>query len=85
MPIISRFYGIMIIMYFSDHNPPHIHAKYSGYEALFGFDGQIIEGKIPARAKTLVQEWMIHHHDELKRNWEKARNGQSLDHIAPLE
>jgi len=39
MPVISRFYGILIAMYFNDHNPPHFHAKYSGYEAMFGFDG----------------------------------------------
>lgn len=44
MPIISRFYGILIAMYFNDHNPSHFHAKYSGYEALFNFEGEILEG-----------------------------------------
>ncbi|WP_198242965.1 DUF4160 domain-containing protein [methane-oxidizing endosymbiont of Gigantopelta aegis] len=59
MPVISRFYGILIAMYFLDHNPPHIHAKYSGYEALFDFNGNMIEGFLPKRAVKLVQEWVF--------------------------
>jgi len=55
VPIISRFYGILIAMYFNDHNPPHFHAKYSGDEALFNFDGEILEGKLPKRAVKFVQ------------------------------
>ena len=46
MPVISRFYGIMIAMYFMDHNPPHLHAKYAGFEALFDFSGELIEGEL---------------------------------------
>ena len=46
MPVISRFYGIVIAMYFNDHSPPHFHAKYSGYEALFDFEGNGIEGEL---------------------------------------
>ncbi len=56
MPIISRFYGIVITMYFNDHNPPHFHAKYSGYEALFNFDGLLLEGELPKRASVFVKE-----------------------------
>jgi len=85
MPVISRFYGILIAMYFNDHNPPHFHAKYSGYEALFNFDGDIIEGEIPKRAMKFVQEWISVHKPELEDNWEKARAGQPLTYIAPLE
>lgn len=85
MPVISRFYGILIVMYFNDHNPPHFHAKYSGYEAIFGFDGQIIEGEIPKRAVKFVQEWITYHHTELEQNWEKARAGEPLDYITPLD
>ena len=59
-------------MYFNDHNPPHFHAKYSGYEALFSFDGAIIEGEIPKRAKKFVKEWISFHKLELEDNWEKA-------------
>ncbi len=85
MPVISRFYGILIAMYFNDHNPPHFHAKYSGYEALFDFSGNIIEGELPKRAVKFVQEWISFHKPELEDNWEKARNGEPLNYIAPLE
>lgn len=85
MPIVSRFYGIVIAMYFNDHNPPHFHAKYSGYEALFNFEGQVIEGEIPKRAVKFVQEWISLHRMELEDNWEKARTGQPLEYIAPLD
>jgi len=85
MPIISRFYGIVIAMYFNDHNPPHFHAKYSGYEALFNFEGALLEGELPKRASKIVQEWISYHKSELESNWEKAKSGQPLDYIAPLE
>ena len=85
MPVISRFYGIIIAMYFNDHNPPHFHAKYSGYEALFNFDGEIIEGELPKRASIFVKEWLEQHKDELNENWNRAQNGEPLNYIAPLE
>ena len=85
MPIISRFYGIIIAMYFNDHSPPHFHAKYSGYEALFSLDGSILEGELPKRATKFVQEWMMAHTEELRENWRKAQNGEPLNYIAPLE
>jgi len=85
MPIISRFYGILIAMYFNDHNPPHFHAKYTGYEALFNFNGEIIEGELPKRAVNFVQEWISYHQEELQENWNKARSGEPLSYIAPLE
>ena len=85
MPVISRFYGILIAMYFNDHNPPHFHAKYSGYEALFDFNGKVMEGELPKRAVKFVQEWISLHKQELEENWEKARNGEPLNHIAPLD
>jgi len=72
-------------MYFNDHNPPHFHAKYSGHEALFNFKGDLIEGELPKRAVKFVQEWISFHKTELEVNWEKARIGQPLDNIAPLE
>ncbi|MCK9505279.1 MAG: DUF4160 domain-containing protein [Porticoccaceae bacterium] len=85
MSIISRFYGILIAMYFNDHNPPHFHAKYSGYEALFSFDGIILEGELPKRASGFVQEWIALHKAELEENWQRARAGEPLSYIAPLE
>ncbi|MCB1665438.1 MAG: DUF4160 domain-containing protein [Pseudomonadales bacterium] len=85
MPVISRFYGIAIVMYFSDHNPPHCHAKYAGYEATFSFDGLVLDGDLPARASAFVSEWIAVHQNELLSNWSKARAGEPLDYIAPLE
>ena len=34
MPTISNFYGILIQMYWKDHQPPHFHAIYGSFEAL---------------------------------------------------
>ena len=85
MPVISRFYGILIVMYFNDHNPPHLHAKYSGYEARYDFDGNMLEGKLPGRASKIVVEWISLYRAELNANWERARNGQPLLPIEPLE
>jgi len=85
MPVVSRFYGIAIVMYFNDHNPPHCHAKYAGYEALFDFAGLRLEGTLPPRATEFVQEWIALHHADLAANWEKARTGEPLEYIAPLE
>jgi len=85
VPVISRFYGILIAMYFNDHNPPHFHARYSEYEALFDFEGSIIEGEFPGRAVKFVEEWIGLHHAELEDNWQRARTGQPLNYIVPLE
>ena len=84
MPVISRFYGIIIRMYFlqSEHNPPHIHAIYGEDVAAPEIQtGNIIEGYLPPKAKALVQEWMSIHRDELMNIWE-TQNFKSLE---PLE
>lgn len=86
MPEISRFYGIIIKMFFKDHNPPHFHAEYQGFEALFDINSlQIIEGDLPKRAKILVIEWALEHRSELLSNWEKAKVPDNLSNIEPLE
>ena len=77
--------GLFHAKYFNDHNPPHFHAKYSGYEALFTFDGGIIEGGLPGRATKIVREWLNQHQDELEQNWKNAREGKPLNYITPLE
>lgn len=85
MPEISRFYGLVIRMYFRDHNPPHFHAEYSGSEALIDINTlAIVSGQLPARAMGLVAEWASLHQEELQRNWKRARNFESLEKIAPL-
>ena len=85
MPEISRFFGIIIAIYYDDHMPPHFHAKYGEYEGTVRIADGVVEGRLPGRAKGLVIEWMDLHRDELSDNWERAVNHQPLRIIAPLE
>jgi hypothetical protein len=86
MPEISRFFGIVIRMYFDDHNPPHVHAIYAGNEAQIGIDPIIIlEGNLPNRAVSMVIEWAALHQRELTDNWHRLRNDQPALRIEPLE
>ncbi len=86
MPRISAFYGIVIYMYYRDHAPPHFHAIYGESEATMAIEtGEVLEGRLPRRARTLVSEWAEAHRDELQRCWELARASQPLPTIAGLE
>lgn len=86
MPEIARFYGIIIKMYFVDHNPPHFHAEYGEYVAEYDIQTlKILAGKLPSRANALVLEWASNHREELLRNWEKAQTPEQLDKIEPLD
>ena len=85
MPEISRFYGIVIRMYYNDHAPPHFHARYGDHKVLVDISTlAIISGQLPARAMGLVVEWASMHQDELRSRWEAARNAQPLERIEPL-
>lgn len=84
MPVLSRFYGIIIRMYFqqSEHNPPHIHAIYGENVAAIDFqEKKIIEGELPKKALELVMEWITIHEKELKEIWDT----QDFKNIKPLE
>jgi hypothetical protein len=73
MPEISRFYGIVIKMYYNDHAPPHFHAEYGNADMLVGIDTlSIIAGKLPARAAGMVLEWASSHQSELQAAWTQA-------------
>ncbi len=86
MPEISRFFGIVVRMYFDDHAPPHVHVEYQGQRAVFDLGGTIRQGALGSRVATsLVQEWITLHIDELHADWELAQNGQALKTISPLE
>jgi len=85
MPVISRFFGIVIIMYWNDHNPPHIHVKYSEYNAIVSINGELLAGNFPRRALMLVLEWLGEHTVELLENWQRAASGEAIKPIAPLE
>jgi len=86
MPVLTRFYGIVIAMYYNDHAPPHFHAKYGDSEATIRIDnGQILDGALAARAQRLVEEWRLLHQSELSEDWALAQARQPLQAIAPLE
>lgn len=85
MPEISRFYGIVVKMYYRDHAPPHFHAEHADQEMLVAIDSlAVITGKLSPRATALVIEWAALHQDELKKVWSQARSMQPLDRIDPL-
>ncbi len=85
MPEICRFYGIIIAMFFDDHNPPHFHARYGKDEVAVEINSlRLLEGRIPPRALGLLMEWSSQHQSELLRNWELAKNNQPPEKIAPL-
>lgn len=85
MPELSRFYGIVIKMYYNDHNPPHFHAEYGSDAMVVDVNTlAIIGGRIPPRATGLVMEWAAQHQAELQQAWAQARNMEPLDRIDPL-
>ena len=86
MPEISRFYGIIIAMFFADHNPPHFHARYGSEKVAIEIETlRILEGNLSPRALGLVIEWATQHRDELLQNWELAKNSQAPKKIEPLK
>ena len=84
MPVLSRFYGIIIRMYFqqSEHTPPHIHAIYGeDMAAIYIQTGEVLEGHLPPKALAMVQEWISIHKSDLLQMWET----QEFKNLAPLE
>lgn len=85
MPNISMFFGIIIRMYNNgEHTPPHFHASYQGYNAVFNMDGNLINGDMPNKQIKLIAAWTEIHKDELLANWELAITEQPLYKIEPL-
>lgn len=85
MPEVSRFFGIVVRMYFDDHNPPHFHAIYAEDEAQIGIDPIVVlEGQLPNRAASMIFEWAALHQQELMHNWHRLRNDQPIERIEPL-
>lgn len=86
MPELSRFFGIVIGIFYSEHGRPHFHAVYGEFEAVIDIEtGDLISGKLPKRALALVAEWRADHKAELRENWDLARQHTPLKKIAPLE
>lgn len=85
MPTISAFYGILIQMFWLDHDPPHFYALYAEHEALIDIRSlEVLRGSLPPRALALVREWAAAHRDELMENWERCRRNERPTKIAPL-
>ena len=84
MPEISRFYGILIKMFFNEHNPPHFHAEYGEFKAIITIDKGIVEGKMPKIALKLIFDWLDLHRDELMENWRNIEKKKALNKIEPL-
>jgi hypothetical protein len=86
VPEICRFFGIIIRMFFEDHQPSHIHVEYQGQKAVFDLRGNIIKGELDSRtAIRLVREWIDLRNNELQENWRLAQTGNELKKISPLD
>ncbi len=86
MPEICRFFGIVISMFYDDHDPPHFHATYGGKSAKISVKGlRVLEGKFSKRALRLIKEWAKKNQKKLMEDWELARHGKRPSKIQPLD
>lgn len=85
MPILSRFYGVVIFMNYRDHSPPHFHARYQEQEVIVEIASGLVRGTMSKRALRLVFRWMDIYREELSVNWLLAHEGRPLRPIPPLE
>ena len=85
MPEVSRFFGIIISLFYNDHQPPHFHVRYGGQKAIVAIDSlTVLRGHLSPRVLGLVVEWASLHQDELRENWNLARKQKPLKKIEPL-
>ncbi|MDO4819675.1 MAG: DUF4160 domain-containing protein [Prevotella sp.] len=85
MPQISNFYGILILLNYRDHFPPHFHAWYGEYRIVVNIEDGIVKGEMPGRALRMILEWLELHRQELMDNWDAAQRGAVLNKIEPLK
>jgi hypothetical protein len=84
MPEISRFFGIVIRMFYVDHARPHFHAQHGEHSLAVEIDGDGVTGRFPPHRLPLLYEWRDLHRDELLENWNRVRDGQAPRPIPPL-
>ena len=84
MPQISSFFGIVIMMFANDHNPPHFHARYQGNKGEFTFDGEMINGNLPKKQVKFIQVWAAIHKEDLETCWELLQDEGQFFSIEPL-
>lgn len=86
MPIISTFFGIVVRMYYHDHEPAHFHAEYRGQSATFDLAGRYLRGQLESgTARRLISDWATLHRRELEQNWVNMKEGRPLERVPPLE
>ena len=85
MTIISRFFGIIVFMFWREHQPPHFHAKYGDEEVIVEIETGELTGNISQRVQNMIQEWRELHKDELMADWKLAEENRPLIGIKPLE
>ena len=85
MPEISRFLGIIIAMFYNDHDPPHFHAVYGEQSGIIEIKTKKITGNLSSRIQKIVLEWLELNEQALLENWELARARRPLNKIKPLE
>jgi hypothetical protein len=85
MPEICRFFGIIILMNYNDHNPPHFHAVYGDQEITVDIHNGLVKGEMSKRALSMIFEWYELHREELLGDWNLARQREPLKKIQPLE
>jgi len=86
VPEISRFFGIVIAMFYDDHSPPHFHVRYGEQKVIIAIETlTVLQGRLSPRALGLVMEWAELNKQELKDDWELAESHEPLKPIKPLE
>lgn len=86
MPTISMFYGIIISMFYDDHDPPHFHAKYAEFKGIIDIQQlNMIKGNLPRRAVELILDWAELHQAELLTDWHLCKQKQIPHDIEPLK
>jgi hypothetical protein len=86
MAIVSVFFGIVVRMFYKEHEPPHFHAEYQGQNGKFDLDGNMTVGNIRSKtALRLIREWAPLHRQEVAANWKKVKAGRPLERIEPLQ
>ena len=86
MPEISRFYGIVIQMFYKNHEPPHIHITHNEYKAKVSIkELKLLSGEFPRRGLQLILDWIELHKEELLKEWELMKKDKPLFKIKPLK
>jgi hypothetical protein len=85
VPEVSRFFGIVVAMYFAEHGPPHFHVAHNGQHATVEINSGLVHGTLAPRSRSMVLEWLGLHRRELMENWQRARRRERVLPIPPLE